>query len=74
MPTLILPSARPAARVNQLIWGTLLTVRWRALRRQWARRKQREALRELADDAHLLRDLGLTREQALEEADKPFWQ
>jgi uncharacterized protein YjiS (DUF1127 family) len=71
---LILQSARPAARLNQLIWGTLLAVRWRALRRRWARRRQREALRELADDPHLLRDLGLTRQQALEQADKPFWR
>jgi uncharacterized protein YjiS (DUF1127 family) len=31
-------------------------------------------LRAIADDPHLLRDLGLTREQALEEADKPFWR
>jgi uncharacterized protein YjiS (DUF1127 family) len=65
--------ARPAARLNQLIWGIVLA-RWRAHRRHWARRRQREALRALADDAHLLRDLGLTREQALEEADKPFWR
>jgi uncharacterized protein YjiS (DUF1127 family) len=52
----------------------LLAVRWRAVRRQWAQRRQREALRELADDPHLLRDLGLTRQQALDEADKFFWQ
>ena len=74
MPTLILRPARPAARLNQLIWGTALTVRWRALCRQWAQRRQREALRAIADDPHLLRDLGLTRQQALEEADKPFWR
>ncbi|UFW46497.1 MULTISPECIES: DUF1127 domain-containing protein [Bradyrhizobium] len=35
---------------------------------------QRVALREIADDPHLLRDLGLTREQALREASKPFWR
>jgi uncharacterized protein YjiS (DUF1127 family) len=41
----------------------------------WAeRRRQRIALRELADDKHFLSDLGLTREQALREADKPFWR
>jgi len=74
MPTLILRPARPAARLNQLIWGTLLAARWHALRRQWVRRRQREALRQLADDPYLLRDLGLTRQQALDEADKPFWQ
>jgi uncharacterized protein YjiS (DUF1127 family) len=31
-------------------------------------------LREIADDPHLLCDLGLTREQALREAAKPFWR
>jgi uncharacterized protein YjiS (DUF1127 family) len=35
---------------------------------------QRTALREIADDPRLLRDLGLTREQALHEAAKPFWR
>jgi uncharacterized protein YjiS (DUF1127 family) len=42
---------------------------------QWSeRQRQRDALRELADDKHLLGDLGITREQALDEADKPFWR
>jgi uncharacterized protein YjiS (DUF1127 family) len=35
---------------------------------------QRIALREIADDPRLLSDLGLTREQALREAAKPFWR
>ena len=35
---------------------------------------QRIALREIADDPHLLSDLGLTREEALREAAKPFWR
>lgn len=35
---------------------------------------QRIALREIADDPHLLGDLGLTREEALREAAKPFWR
>jgi uncharacterized protein YjiS (DUF1127 family) len=35
---------------------------------------QRIALRGIADDPHLLSDLGLTREQALREAAKPFWR
>ena len=38
------------------------------------RRRQRAALRDLAEDTHLLDDLGLTREQALREAAKPFWR
>jgi uncharacterized protein YjiS (DUF1127 family) len=74
MLTLIMRPARPAARLNQLIWGTVLAAWWRAHRRHWARHREREALRALADDAHLLRDIGLTRQQALEEADKPFWR
>jgi uncharacterized protein YjiS (DUF1127 family) len=35
---------------------------------------QRIALREIADDPRLLSDLGLTREQALHEAARPFWR
>lgn len=36
------------------------------------RRRGRRELREL--DARLLRDVGISREQALREADKPFWR
>jgi uncharacterized protein YjiS (DUF1127 family) len=36
--------------------------------------RQREALRALADNKHLLDDIGLSRRQALNEADRPFWQ
>jgi uncharacterized protein YjiS (DUF1127 family) len=39
-----------------------------------ARGAERRALRQLAEDRHLLRDIGLTREQALREAEKPFWR
>ena len=35
---------------------------------------QRAALREIAHDPHLLRDLGLTQDEALELADRPFWR
>ncbi len=35
---------------------------------------QRIALREIADDPHLLRDIGLSREEALREAARPFWR
>jgi uncharacterized protein YjiS (DUF1127 family) len=39
----------------------------------WAeRRRQRRALLELSD--HLLKDLGLTRLDALREGGKPFWR
>ena len=45
-----------------------------ALLRWNERGRQRAALRELAEDMHLLDDLGLTRQQAIDEANKPFWQ
>jgi uncharacterized protein YjiS (DUF1127 family) len=67
-------SGDPPARVHQPNSGTAAADRWpRWL--DWAeRRRQRIALRELADDRHFLSDLGLTREQALDEANKPFWR
>ena len=50
---------------------------WRTLLEKWRvwdeRRRQRAALRDIADDPYLLHDLGLTREEALDEANKPFW-
>jgi uncharacterized protein YjiS (DUF1127 family) len=74
MPSFIIRSARPDVRLQQLNFGTVLAIAWRAVRRQFVRRRQREALRAIADDQHLLRDLGLTRQQALDEADKFLWQ
>jgi uncharacterized protein YjiS (DUF1127 family) len=51
---------------------------WRQLLDSWLTRSetrhQRAALREIADDPHLLRDLGLTREEALDHAGRPFWR
>ena len=49
----------------------------RALRslKQWMMRAaERRALRDLAQSGHLLNDIGLSREQALREASKPFWR
>lgn len=41
----------------------------------WSERMdQRASLREIADDPHTLGDLGLTREEALEHANRPFWR
>jgi uncharacterized protein YjiS (DUF1127 family) len=74
MPVLIMLPARRGPRLHQKNWGLAWASSWRAWRRRWARQRQRRALRDLADDPHLLRDLGLTREQALEEADKPIWR
>jgi uncharacterized protein YjiS (DUF1127 family) len=42
---------------------------------RWSgRSRRRAAFRDLADDPHLLDDIGLTRQEAMDEANKPFWQ
>ena len=44
---------------------------------QWfARSRHRRALREIAErnDFHLLKDIGVSQEEALREAGKPFWR
>jgi uncharacterized protein YjiS (DUF1127 family) len=71
MPTLIMRMARQGSQPHQENWGLAVALLWRELRR---RQRSRRELRELADDPHLLKDLGLTRWEALEEADKPFWR
>jgi uncharacterized protein YjiS (DUF1127 family) len=40
----------------------------------FARSGERRALRELAEDKRQLSDVGLTREQLIREATKPFWR
>lgn len=40
--------------------------------RQNERRRQQDALRDIADDPHLLDDLGLTRDDVLKLTDRPF--
>lgn len=51
---------------------------WSALLDRWLasseRMHQRADLRAIADDPHLLADLGLTRDEALEQANMPFWR
>lgn len=45
----------------------------RALLREWRHRSR--SRRELAElDEHLLKDVGITRDQARTEIDKPFWR
>ena len=54
---------------------TLATDVSATVRRWIARARQRRALADLAElNAHLLRDIGLTRDEALREASKWFWQ
>ena len=38
------------------------------------RRRRRQTLRDLAERSYLLADVGLTQEEALREAAKPFWR
>jgi uncharacterized protein YjiS (DUF1127 family) len=73
MPTLTLRTTRDGLRLHQKNWETALTQSWHWWRRLRARHSQRRALRDLADDSHLLADIGMTREQALAEANRPFF-
>jgi uncharacterized protein YjiS (DUF1127 family) len=51
-----------------LFWGTRF---WRWYARCSARSRERQALAQLDDDA--LKDIGVTRQQAIAEAARPFW-
>jgi len=69
----IVPSALPHSKawLERLIAGTRPTIaRW------VARSRQRRALREIAEssDFHLLKDIGVSRHEALREIDKWFWR
>ncbi|MCP3467891.1 MULTISPECIES: DUF1127 domain-containing protein [unclassified Bradyrhizobium] len=64
---------RHGSLLHQKKWGTGAGLAWRRICLMRARHRQRKALRDLADDPHRLSDIGMTREQALQEADKPFW-
>jgi uncharacterized protein YjiS (DUF1127 family) len=64
---------RPPVHVHQSsswLGGTALNT----LLRWTERSRRRAAFRDLADDPHLLNDVGLTRREALHEANKPFWR
>jgi uncharacterized protein YjiS (DUF1127 family) len=74
MPTLILRPVSRSSQLHQENCGRVSASPWPGWLGLWARHQQRRALRDLADDPHLLNDLGLSRQQALEEADKPFWR
>lgn len=76
----ILTLRRPPG-VAEGIWGTGensaadMISRYRSIVARWlARRRTRIALCDIADDDHLLRDIGVSRPAALREADKPFWR
>jgi uncharacterized protein YjiS (DUF1127 family) len=69
-----MPRVDEAARLHQSSSGRptpIWPLRWWT----WLDRPlQRIALREIAKDPHLLSDLGLSRDEALREAAKPFWR
>lgn len=73
MRTLTLRASRRGFRPHQKNWGAALIQGWRRWRRRWARHSQRIVLRGLADNPHLLRDIGVTREEALIEAERRVW-
>jgi uncharacterized protein YjiS (DUF1127 family) len=57
------------SKVRRLTIATLRTVA------VWSRRsRERRELCELLTDDRLLADIGITRGQALREAEKPFWR
>jgi uncharacterized protein YjiS (DUF1127 family) len=63
-----------AELLHQIKSGLPRTSMWRLIQRWAERRAQRQALLALADEKHLLNDIGVTRTQAVREAAKPFWQ
>jgi len=75
--TLSIPAvhaADPGTQLHQSSSGPLPGIRRPGWWSWLDRPLQRIALREIADDPHLLGDLGLSREEALREAAKPFWR
>lgn len=72
MSNLMIWRARRHPRLHQENWGDALALGWRRWRLRWARHRERGTLRDLADNPHLLNDIGVTREEALAEAAKPF--
>jgi uncharacterized protein YjiS (DUF1127 family) len=78
MSILSLPGARVSIRRSgreQRAAGWAVAA-CRTVTRWIARSRQRRALREIAEsyDFHLLKDIGVSQEQALREAEKPFWR
>ena len=60
-----------AAPIRLCIWPCLPAALWHRFRHTLEQRRQRCALRALDD--RQLADIGVTREQALSEANKLFW-
>lgn len=62
---------RPSQGIGQGIGGAVVAL-FDTVATWNERRRQRRALEALPD--HLLHDIGLSRADAVTEADKPFWQ
>lgn len=74
MRTLTLRAASRGFRVHQKNWGAALARSFRRWCFRWARHSERKTLRDLADNPHLLADIGVTREEALDEAGKSIFE
>jgi uncharacterized protein YjiS (DUF1127 family) len=73
MSNITMRPALPRSQLHQENWGNTFAQGWRRWCLRWARHRQRTVLRDLADDPHLLEDIGVTREEALKEAERPAW-
>ena len=78
MSILSLPGARVSIRRSdseQRVTGWAVAT-WRTVTGWIARSRQRRALLEIAEsnDFHLLKDIGVSHEEALREVEKPFWR
>ena len=71
--SLSLPGARRVALHQRNSWYFVVSA-WRFIASCSERRSQRLSLRDLIQAPHLLNDIGLTRDQALQETAKPFWR
>jgi uncharacterized protein YjiS (DUF1127 family) len=80
--TLRTPRAGPKARLfrtprdRRAQFKRLIVLMGATVKRWVMRSRQRSALYAIAerDDRHLLRDIGVSREEAFREAGKPFWR
>ncbi|MDT4737243.1 hypothetical protein [Bradyrhizobium sp. WYCCWR 12699] len=78
MSTLITNSDPPPQACRDATAADHQSSSWLAILDRWLTRfermHQRVDLREIANDPHLLADIGFTREEALDQANKPFWR
>jgi len=74
MPISMMWLPRRSSQFHQENSVAALGERWRRWCLRLARHSQRQSLRDLADNPHLLADIGVTREEALREAGKFFFE